>query len=294
MKFLIIGASGFVGSRLLKTAQRAGHTAIGTATSHGTKLIHFDLRHHRILDRVQRRFFQTDEPVFAVYCSNYCGVDQCLAQRAQSYNVNVTQVKTLIDGLTSLDVIHVYLSTSYVFDGAKGDYVEDDICMPINEYGRQKLEIERNLCDSRENALVLRLGKVVDDHNETTHMFQDWYRLAEAQRPIECIEGQRLSPTLVGDVATSILTACELRLKGIYHIANRESCLRDWLAHRFLEITGGPSEIHLTTADELGLLDRRPLRADLNPSRFIEATGMRFTPIEEMIEQFRDSVRSKV
>ena len=43
----------------------------------------------------------------------------------------------------------IYISTDYIFDGKKGMYKETDKAIPINYYGKTKLETENNLSNLR-------------------------------------------------------------------------------------------------------------------------------------------------
>ena len=293
MKFLIIGGSGFIGTHTLTLARQSGYEAIGTqCRSQRSGLLQFDVAKHRIIDCVAPSFFGGPETVLAIHCAGFGGVDACLIQQTLSRTINVERTKLLMEDLRELGARQVYLSSSYVFDGKCGPYRETDPCAPVNEYGRQKVAIEEFFMDRIDGSLILRLGKVIGDRPEESHLLTDWYALARSHRPISCIQGQVLSVTLVSDVATAVLTACQRKLRGIYHVAGNEPAGRETLARRFLAALGSDSGIELTSHEELGLSEPRPVDTSLDSNRFCSETGMEFTSISSIFGSFIDNVHS--
>src|SRR5207248_10286435 len=74
-----------------------------------------------------------------------------------AFAVNCDGAGRLAAAAARLRVPFIHISTDYVFDGSKeGPYREDDIPLPINAYGRSKLEGETAVLDAYSAALVLR------------------------------------------------------------------------------------------------------------------------------------------
>jgi len=201
--------------------------------------------------------------------------------------INVDGTLQLVDDLLARGVKPVFLSSSCVYDGELGYYGEDQPSSPLNEYGRQKVEVERALVKNASDALVLRLDKVVGDDPAERQLFTEWYRWVQIGRAITCLEGQVLSPTFVGDVARAIVLSCELGLTGVYHLANPEFLARDELARQFLAALGTNGCVESRPQTSFGFTDPRPLKSCLDSSRFVRATGMRFTPMREVFAAFR-------
>lgn len=287
MKFLIIGASGFVGRHLLAYVKSEGYDVIGTQ-SHSLypRLITFNLLEHRIKDRVAPDFFDTNHQIFAVICVAISQIDRCFLEREISHKINVDNTIRLIDDLTKKNVKPIFLSSDNVYDGRLGFYNEHHKPNPINEYGRQKVKVESYIKQNIPKGLVLRLSKIVGDDPSEHHLFSEWYKLVEKNQPIICIEKQIFSPTFVKDVASGIVLSCKKGLLGLYNMANPEFFQRGELARQFILMLGKKVDIISKPQSEFKFSDKRPEKTYLDSSKFMKVTGMKFTPMGEALNIF--------
>ncbi len=293
MKFLIIGASGFIGSHMLAYVRFKGYEALGTQSrARYPGLIVFDLLRHRIRDCIPPSFLESDEATFGVICAKFGPMDRYALDPERSYRVEVEKTILLIEDLITLGVKPIYLSSSYVFDGGVGYYSEDYPHSPVSAYGRNKAEVERFLQSRPQDTLALRLDKIVGDDPSETHLFSEWYQWMTENRPITCIEGQILSPTFVGDVAKGVVLSCQQGLSGLYNLANPEFFSRDELARQFALALGTEPVIVCKPQAEFNFLDRRPLKSYLHSTKFIKTTGMRFTSMREVFRAFRRRIQT--
>jgi dTDP-4-dehydrorhamnose reductase len=294
VRFLVIGASGFVGRHILSHVKSLGYTAIGTQRqSKYCGLVPFDLLHHRIRDRIDTSFFKTDEPIFGVICAVIRQIDRCFRERKLTRIVNVDNTIRLIQDLKVLGVKPIFLSSSFVYDGSTGYYSEKHPVCPINEYGRQKAEVEDFIKNNVTDALVLRLDKIVGSDPLEEHLFSEWYQLIRRNQPIICIEGQIFSPTYVKDVAKAVVLACQKVLSGLYHVANSEFFTREELARQFVLTLNKKCKVICKLQQEFNFLDQRPLKSYLDSTKFKKATGMRFTSMREVFRLFMRGIKTE-
>ena len=100
-------------------------------------------------------------------------VDFCEQNKSKSHEVNVDGIKNIIScSKKSTKIIHI--STDYVFDGAKGQYSEEDATNPINEYGRTKLEGEQFLAKNSNDSLIIRTNVLYDYASNSNASFLNW------------------------------------------------------------------------------------------------------------------------
>lgn len=292
MNLLIIGASGFIGSHIFRHAQNGGIKVIGTRFSSSKQnLITFDLSKDSIGTILPGDFLSAETPAYAVICSAITKIDLCAKDKESSYNFNVRHTIRLIEELAKKGIQIVYLSSEAVYEGDIGYYCEKDPPTPINEYGRQKVEVEKYLLLHHPDSLIFRLSVTVGDSPSEPHLFSDWSKLIQRRKPIVCIKGQIFSPTFVDDVACGILLGLKNNLSGLYHLSNKEFFARDELARQFVYLfnrhlgkTG--AEVVSIAESEFGFLDRRQLKTYLDNSLFEKATKMRFTSMREVMEGF--------
>jgi dTDP-4-dehydrorhamnose reductase len=248
----------------------------------------FDLLEDRIADCLGN-----NRPTHVIICAVLSDMDRCWREKELSRRINVENTVRLIEDARSLGAKPVYLSSNFVFDGRMGDYTDDHPYSPVNEYGRQKAEVERYMRAHVPEGWVARLGPNVGDRPGERHLFSEWLDLVEAGQPIVCIEGSRISPTWVEDVARGLVLGCEKNLSGVYNLANPEAFYRDELARLFCGELGRTVPVIRKSLHEFGFLDNRALKSNLDSSRFMRVTGMRFTPMREVIRNFLDQLSIK-
>lgn len=284
--FLVVGASGLLGGAVLGTLKKLGRPAVGTQVSmRRPGLARFDLKTDRIADCVDLTAFAGSGEAYAVICASICQIDRCRRERDVTRVVNVDHTLRLIDDLARAGLTPVFISSSYVFDGAQGYYDEAHPRAPICEYGRHKAAVEERL-ERLPGSLTLRLDKLVGDDPAQEHVLTEWHRWISVGRPVTCIADQLLSPTSVADAARAVVTACERGLSGTYHVANPEFFSREELARQFALASGRPALIEAKPLSSFPFDDPRPLKTYLDGSRFAAATDFRFTSMRQVFRDF--------
>jgi dTDP-4-dehydrorhamnose reductase len=293
VKFLVVGGSGFLGRHLRAEIARRGYAVVGTTTRPDPPpgLVRFDLSTDRIGSVVPRRFF-AGGPVRVVVAACVTPMDRCRTEGDYAHRVNVTGMLQLIDDVTALGARVAFVSSSYVFDGITGSAAEDRPHAPTSAYGEHKSVVDRSVAREHPDSLVLRLDKAIGDDPAERHLFTEWWDTAGAGRPVACIAEQVFTPTLVDDAARGIVDACELGMRGVYHLAAPEVFARDQLARQFFRVMGEPAVVVARPQAEFGLADPRPQDSTLDASRFVAATGLEFTPMAVVMERFRARLRA--
>lgn len=288
MRFLVIGASGFVGRNVLAYLKSNGFEAIGTQSRpRSGDLVTFNLLEHRIADCVEKSFFTRPGQVFIIISAVISDMDRCLTEKETSHKVNVEKTIQLIQDASALGAKTIFLSSCFVFDGTIGYYNEDHPVVPANEYGKHKVEVENFLLQNVKSSLIARLDKMVGDNPEDPQLLAYWYKHLCAGNQIVCWEGSLLSPTYVNDLAKGIVLACEKELKGVYHVSNSEFFYRDELARQFCFALGKTPNVTNKPLSEFNFADKRGLKCYLDGTRFAKATGLRFTSMREVFSAFK-------
>ena len=75
---------------------------------------------------------------------------------AHSINLNIIGTANLVSVCSKLNIKMIYLSTSYVYQGDKGNYKESDPLLPWNNYAWSKLGGECSV-QMYKNSLILRI-----------------------------------------------------------------------------------------------------------------------------------------
>ena len=110
----------------------------------------------------------------------------------------------------------VYLSSSQVFDGAQAAPAEDAVPNPRNEYGAQKLAVERAIARHDLPAAILRATKILGDR--PVGVFKAWLEALAGDAPVRAATNMALSPVAVGDVAEAAIRLATGRHRGVWHL----------------------------------------------------------------------------
>lgn len=156
----------------------------------------------------------------------------------------------------------VYVSTDFVFDGARGMYREGDPVSPISVYARSKLMGEC-LAGELPGSAIARTSVV---YGSARQNFVSWVRDSLAKKQaIRVVTDQYNSPTLSYDCAEAIEAMIRNDAEGIYHVAGSERISRFAFAEkiaRFYGLDGGLIEPVETAT--LGQKARRPTDSSLD------------------------------
>lgn len=126
----ITGAGGLIGSQIVR-AVPTQWAALGLTRAD------FDLTD---FDAV-RGAFERDRPQLVIHCAAMSKTGACESspELARLNNVEVTRVLCEL----AADIPLIFFSTDLVFDGARGNYTEQDTPNPLNIYARTKLDAEQ-------------------------------------------------------------------------------------------------------------------------------------------------------
>lgn len=287
MNLIVIGASGFVGRHVLLEAVNRGYNVLGTQSSAmHPKLLTFNLLNDGIADCLPRSLLTSNEEVYAVICSAVANMSSCASDKNLSYKINVTKTIQLIEELNNLGINSMFLSTGAVYDGETGYYDESVPTSPINDYGRQKTEVENHILAKYPENMIARLSKAISDDPCDKHLLSEWYAHIDDSRPIRCVKDETFTPTSVYDISRAVIESVEKKLNGVFHIVSPETFTRDELARLFLDILNSDLAIKIEPVESFNFPEKRPRRTHLNGAKFEEYVGTPFTPIKNIIESF--------
>ena len=280
---LIIGASGYVGKNILDHFARIGKKSIGTYYSSLKKdLIYFDLKNPR-LDSLNIDLRQISH---AIICSARPKIKDCEKNNEETYEINVTGTKKLIEELFEKDILPVFLSSDRVFDGRKGNYEENDKTNPIYNYGRHKKNIEDFLIESGQKHIILRLSRVFGTDKTDNTLLTTLVNQLRGGKIVRCANDQKFSLTYIKDLTKIINEVLDRDFYGIYNIASTGSFSRFELAKLLreeLRIDSG--EIIPCSIRDFGFSDPLPSDLSMNNKKIKKVLEIKFSDINEYLKK---------
>lgn len=147
MKILVIGASGQLGISLQKSLP----LILGSKNIQLIKPMKKDLD---LLNPNQcSHYIREVNPQWVINAAAYTDVEKAEIERDKALIINRDSPKAIAEALLESGGKFIYISTDYVFDGAKkSPYLINDETNPINFYGQSKLDGEKEVISILANS----------------------------------------------------------------------------------------------------------------------------------------------
>jgi dTDP-4-dehydrorhamnose reductase len=251
-RFVVIGATGQLGSDLVRTFDRPGD------------LIPLGSRDLDVLDAVRvRSTLATLRPTVVLNATAYNLVDRAEEERPRAFALNAEAVGSLAATCHSLGAVFVHFSTDYVFDGRKRTpYEESDAPAPLGVYGESKLAGERLALERCERTVIFRVsglfGIAGSSGKGRTNFVETMLRLAREGKPLRVVADQVLGPSYTHDLARKIWVVLPKVAHSIYHLTSGGQTSWYDFARRAFGLTGVTADITPVTAAEFGARAPRP------------------------------------
>lgn len=265
-RWMIVGASGLVGSHLRLGLRRRDVIVTSYRTS-VPGAVPLDLTD---TEAIARAIGEARPDVVLVAAAD-AYVERCEREPLASRMVNVTAVRDL--AAEARPALLVVFSSEYVFDGQAGSYGEDDPVAPLNEYGRQKVELE-TLAREHGEHLICRVSGVYGWSPARTSFVAQMVDALRAGRRFSVPSDQLITPTPAPDLARAVVELVERGARGTFHVAGPEILERPDFARRAAAAFDlDARRIDAVPTASLGLAARRPLRAGLRTEKLSAFLG---------------------
>lgn len=230
MKILIIGGTSILGYKILEYLIEKNieveYTFYKTKIP-GKKGIELDIRNEKnVIDVISEI-----NPTHVILASALTNLDLCETDHDLADAINVKGTNNVITGCIKNNVSLVYVSTSFVYNGEKTEYYEDDPIKPATYYGKTKGEAEELVKKSGLKFLILRTDALYD-------WIEEWQRDNSVTRALKSLKNNKQlrevndwfnTPTYVKDFVIAAFQLIKESKEGIYHLSGSEFINRyDW------------------------------------------------------------------
>ena len=198
--------------------------------------------------------------------------------------INQIGTRNLSEAAYAVDARLIHVSTDVLFDGQKGNYVEEDAPSPITPYGRSKAQAEHEVKRSGARSIIVRTsliygpGVTAWEQHGLEAPWEAWDRqtrwvvgdLHEGQ-PVRLFTDEMRCPIWVHSLASALLELAGRpgltpRRTGMLHVAGSQPLSRYAFGVRLASFHGADSTAIVPALSEGSGLDR-PLDCTLDCSR---------------------------
>ena len=205
-KVLVTGANGMLGRDLCPMLEDSGFEVVET-----------DINNLDITDELQAmRIISQEKPDYVIHCAAYTNVDKAEEDLKTASLINGTGTENIAKACNANDAVMVYISTDYVFDGAKTTpYLPDDNVNPLNNYGITKLQGEQAVLKYCEKYYITRTSWLYGHHGK--NFVETMISLADKPE-LKVVDDQTGCPTWTVDLSDAIISLIDRQAPyGIYH-----------------------------------------------------------------------------
>jgi dTDP-4-dehydrorhamnose reductase len=256
MKLLVTGAAGMLGRDVMLAAGNAGHDVVGYGHTE------LDVTH---AGGVESKI-GLERPDVVINCAAWTDVDGAEESEQAAMAVNGTGAGHVAAAAAAVDASVVYVSSDYVFDGAKrAPYVESDQTAPLSAYGRTKLAGEEATAAANSRHFVVRSSWLFGIGGG--NFVETMLRLAADHGEVLVVRDQVGSPTYTWHLAYGVVRLIEGLEYGIHHMAAAGHCSWYEFAREIFEQAKIECKVLSSTTEMLGRPAPRPPFSALESQR---------------------------
>ena len=287
-KIAIVGASSYLGNALInKYAMRENkHNIIVTSRSvtncqnegfYPLDLLSPDIRPMKLAQHGYR---------YAIIFAAVSKLADCEKKPKFTRNINVDGTLELLRQLSSEGVTPVFLSSDVVFGSNTGNYAEYSKTLPLNEYGRQKVEVERQIKDiCNGNYLILRLAKVFGLMKGDGTLLDEMAAKLIHKNFLKEAYDQIFCPILIDDLIEIIICLISNESKGIINVCGEKAISRYDLAASLAKTLNIDNKfIQKVSIDDINIGSPRPKNTSMCIDKLKKLINYDISPLDKCID----------
>ncbi|MDO4962889.1 MAG: dTDP-4-dehydrorhamnose reductase [bacterium] len=258
-RYLVTGCKGQLGYDVVRELNKRGIYDVLALD-----IDDMDITNSRIVNKI----FEEYSPEYVIHCAAYTNVDKAEENYDLCKRINVDGTKNITEASRRINAKLLYISTDYVFDGAKdGLYEVTDIPNPLNVYGKTKLMGEQEVSEYGKSFIV-RTSWVFGINGK--NFIKTMLNLANTKEEVNVISDQVGSPTYTKDLAKLIIDLIQTEKYGIYHANNEGYCSWDIFAQYVFDSNKKNIKVNKILTKDYNSKATRPLNSRLSKKSLIE------------------------
>lgn len=291
MKLLITGSNGLLGQKLVDYCLQKEIDFIPTSKgeNRNSKCPSEIYQTTDITNRDEViEVISKHQPTHVIHTAAMTNVDQCELNPEECELINVKATQYLVEACNAVNAHFQLLSTDFVFDGEKGNYVEDDEVNPLSVYAKSKVDAEAIVKSqsTTENSIVRTIIVYGNAESLTKSNIIAWAKSAlEKGDPLTIVDDQFRAPTWAEDLAAGCMGVFEHQETGVFHVSGPETMSIYDLVIRIGKYFGLPTEqVSKISSTTLNQAAKRPPKTGFDLTKAYERINYKPHTLEETLE----------
>ncbi|MBM2803312.1 MAG: dTDP-4-dehydrorhamnose reductase [Deltaproteobacteria bacterium] len=288
MRIVVTGGSGMLGHGFMRRAAPQ-HQVCGTYHTHpveipGCHLARLDITDEPKVDSIVKSL----RPDVVIHSAGLTDVDACERAPEKARRINSDGTAIVAKAAEQSGAHLIYISTDYVFDGSKGNYVETDAPNPVNQYGASKYlgeEYAQRNCTAtaiiRTTMFGLKLAPQVG-------MMESMVAALRQGKSMTRFVDQYFSALYTGQLNEVILRIAERRATGVFHIGSVNKISRFEFSKAVAKVFScDAADIHPGPFRQMAGLARRPQDTSLVSAKISDQLGIAPLAVHDGLYQLK-------
>ena len=279
MKILLTGSNGQLGHDFKKLFDKLNIEYIAT-----------DYKQLDITDnRSLKGFFEINKEItHIINCAAYNDVDKAESDE-KVWLLNSEAPKKLSEISKEIEAVFVTYSTDFVFDGKKkSPYVEEDETNSLSEYGKTKVEGEKQVLKTYDKSFVIRTSWMFGiANNNFVKQVINW---SKTRDELNIVDDQISVPTYSKDLAYFSWKLIETKKYGLYHMSNSGICSKYDQAKYVLDKIGWTGKLGTSKTEDFNLPAKRSKFSKLDSTKLENIVGEKIPSWQDAIDRFLEEL----
>jgi len=238
-RVLVSGATGQLGTYLVRELIGRGHNLIAWGHSHPATIFGVPARAVDLTDEVILAMaFAEARPDVVIHAAAMSTVADCARDPRRAEAVNTRGTAALAGLCERAGSRLVDVSTDLVFDGERPPYLESDPVNPLSVYGRSKAAAERPALASPRNAVVRVSLLFGPSFNGRPNFFDTQVAALRAGRPVRLFHDEWRTPLGYATAARALAEVATSDVTGLLHVGGPERMSRVEMGRRMAASLG--------------------------------------------------------
>jgi len=279
MKIAIIGASGFLGKKLFDYFSKK-YEVIGVDRNPISDLI---TKIDAINKKAMAKFLLEQKPEVVINTVALTSSVACERDSELCKKLNYETAKNIKESCKKIGAKMIFISSSFIFDGERGNYSEEDELNPTNQYAKTKIMAEK-IISELEDYLIIRVDMMYGVDNKKIKFGTGTF---ERETIGVGYPNQTKQPVFIDDVPRVIDFLIQKNQKGIFHVAGPDKInILDFL-RKLAKLENAGDKIKIV--DSSKWLVKSPLNSTLNISKIV-SLGIKTTSFEDALNKIKKQI----